>query len=492
VIQHSADVRRVARLGNRLSSGIGALLASTRMREGAKGRRGTGGSGARVARLSLRTELPAIGYATGNLGKVVLWSSAELTLLFLMTEVMGIRAGIAGTLLLATLLLDIAIDLFAGRINAAARRRGVPYRRLMLAGAPACAAGFALLYALPLAAPVAPWLAGGALLLFRAGYAFVDVPHNAMLPGIATGSHARGRIAGYRSFFSAVATLGVATLLAPAVAGSVASDQTRQIALLGVAAALVFLSTMAIVAWFDRARNLREVPVPDRPQTADHGIAMLPRLRGQLALLLAIGLIAGLALPMLGRTMLYLGTFVFEDPGLVGPLLAAGTAGQFTGVLLWTLAAQRIEKRSALALAAMLCAVSVLAFVFADPSARLWLAGLGGAATAGVFMLPWAILGDIVDADQERDGERREPQSFAAFLVALKAGAALGALAVGWGLELGGHGRPGADPADLARILQWLAFAPPVVGGILCAALASRIMLTHGSHAATLRSLGSS
>ena len=44
-----------------------------------------------IVPLAPPSKLRSTGYAAGNFGKNILWSAADLTLLFLMTDVIGTR-----------------------------------------------------------------------------------------------------------------------------------------------------------------------------------------------------------------------------------------------------------------------------------------------------------------------------------------------------------------------------------------------------------------
>ena len=94
------------------------------------------------------TEARSIGYAPGNLGKSLLWSSADLTSLFIIITLMAVAAYLAGTWMLIALGGDIIVDLFAGKANAQAGQRGITYRLVLLIVAPLCALSFAGLFAL--------------------------------------------------------------------------------------------------------------------------------------------------------------------------------------------------------------------------------------------------------------------------------------------------------------------------------------------------------
>lgn len=281
----------------------------------------------------LRQELPAIGYASGNFGKNLLWTAGEVTLLFLLTEVFGIKPTLAGALLLAGLAIDILIDLTAGRLAAGAESKGFGYRTRMLVAAGPCAIGFALLYALPLADRTATSLALCALLLFRIGYGFVDVPHNALLARLATASRQRGRVAGYRSLFSALAGLAVAGILAPAVVAAATNGEIAAMASWAIIAAILFVLSI-LAAWRSTSsvKTTGRTPVVHKPRS----VPFLPQFRGDLLTLLLVATITGFAMPMLARNMLHLATYGFGDAAVATSLLTALSGGQIVGIAVWT------------------------------------------------------------------------------------------------------------------------------------------------------------
>lgn len=91
-----------------------------------------------------------IGYSSGNFGKNLLLGSVDITLLFMLTDLLGIAPRRVGVLMLMVFAADLVLDLGAGALTAWAQNRGAGYRRLIVLGAPPCAVAFALLFNLPL------------------------------------------------------------------------------------------------------------------------------------------------------------------------------------------------------------------------------------------------------------------------------------------------------------------------------------------------------
>ena len=317
---------------------------------------------------AITKELRSVGYSAGNLGKNLLWAAADLTLLFILTDILGLPPGWAGSVMMIALVADMVIDLWAGRISAYAQRYGIGYHHMLFALAPICALSFAALY----------WMAGAeetnilgviaALVAFRISYGLIDIPHNAMLPGIAPDSRSRGRVAGYRYFFSSVATLGVTMLLSPQVGSAGATGDTDGLGLFGLVAAGVAVAAIWIAAATAHKSGSGQMASIGR-------IPIFPPLSRDFVLLLLIGLLAGGLSAMFARSMIYYGTHYLSDPQAAANILSMLVIGQFVGSALWSWASQHFETARVLAFANMLSAVLVLAFAFVPGrlAVRCWI-----------------------------------------------------------------------------------------------------------------------
>lgn len=89
----------------------------------------------------LLNEFRLVGYSSGNFGKSLLLTSADVTLLFLLTDRLGIAPSTVGALMLVVLVGDLFLDLVVGAVVTWARSKGVSYRVFVAAGAAPCGAG---------------------------------------------------------------------------------------------------------------------------------------------------------------------------------------------------------------------------------------------------------------------------------------------------------------------------------------------------------------
>jgi GPH family glycoside/pentoside/hexuronide:cation symporter len=426
-----------------------------------------------------------IAYSSGNFGKNLLLGSVDVTLLFLLTDLLGIAPHRVGTLMLMVFAADLALDLAAGLLAAWAQNRGISYRRLIAFGTLPCAAAFALIYSLPALAPDDIGAIALVLIAFRAAYSVIDVPHNSLLARVATDSRARGRASGYRTVFSSVASVVIATVLVPFMGAAGRHATAGQLSLLGMAGGLVFCAAMIFAAW-----SAKEVgAVGERRPRPTARIVILPRLDRLFGAIAVIALMTGFAIPIFTKMMLHIATYVLKQPGLAGTILLTITLGQLAGAALWIFLVRSRDKTALLGIshAVAICGIGCFAMSGGTPWLLTASASLIGIGFAGVFMLPWGILADITDFAEFRHGERRETATFATILVILKAGGAASLATVGWTLERLGY-VPGVAQADsVIQGMKLLAYGIPILGSLVAILTLRHLAIGHRAHARVVR-----
>ncbi|MBT0670990.1 MFS transporter [Novosphingobium profundi] len=428
---------------------------------------------------ALAREARLLAYSSGNFGKALVFSGADMTILFLLTDLLGLGAGEAGALMLVALAGDLVFDLVAAALVIRLRRQGRGYRWMVMAGAVPCALAFAMLYAMPASGLRQGGLLALAMLVFRGAYAVIDVPHNALMAQMTHDSRARGRVSGYRLGFSTASSLCLALVLAPLVQQAARSRAFAALALTGAGAGALFALTMALCVLASgrtasssaRAAGEDTIRVPLRdPLVVGLGL---------------LALITGFAMPTFGRMVLYIGTYVVARGDLVPTLLLAMTGGQFAGVLVWTALTARLDQARVLVLGHGVSAFGLLLFglCLGHPPALVPCAAVIGFGLAAVFMLPWGLLANAVDFLALRHGRRLETGLFAAYLVAVKASGAAATALVGYLLGALGY-VPGAGqtPQVLAAMLG-LGLGLPLTGSLAAFALLPRFALGHARHA---------
>lgn len=345
-----------------------------------------------------------LSYGVGSIGTGVYSTVPGLLLLFYLTDVVGVAAGLASLVLLLPKLWDAVLNPFVGAWSDRVGAR----RPFLLAGAIGVPLLFALLFSAPdLGSPGATALYVAVVYtLAMTAFALFQVPYVAM-PAEMTGDyHERTRVTSVRMVLLTVGIL-VGGAVAPALAGG--KDGGRGgYARMSVLVALL-LAAALLTAW----RGTRGVPTAP-PATGPRLTlaAQLRVVRGNPAFL---ALFAGYALQAvaLGAMLAgapYVATYVLDDDKLASVLFVCLVAPAALVMPLWRRLSLRRGKLSGYLLASSVFAVAAGCLVLArslPTAAVMLLVAVLGVGYAGMQLFPYAMLPDAVAADQDAAGEAR-------------------------------------------------------------------------------------
>ena len=133
----------------------------------------------------------------------------------------------------------------------------------------------------------------------------------------------------------------------------------------------------------------------------------------------------------------------------------------------------------------------------ADDQKRRELAALSGSGIATAYVIPWAMVPDVVEYDQLRSGQRREGSyySFASFFQKLATGAALWGM--GMALAMTGYITPSianplpSQPESALNAIRYFIGPIPVLLLLMALLFTWRYPITRQSHQAVLDELAS-
>jgi GPH family glycoside/pentoside/hexuronide:cation symporter len=131
----------------------------------------------------------------------------------------------------------------------------------------------------------------------------------------------------------------------------------------------------------------------------------------------------------------------------------------------------------------------MLAGIFAyDPARPRWwvlaFAGLSGVGYGVADLIPWSMLGDVIDEDELESGERRDGLYAGFFTFLRKLGGAAGVAVAGILLDAAGFVRGGGEQsADSLLAIRWLAAILPMAFLLIACVIALRYPLGRERHA---------
>jgi GPH family glycoside/pentoside/hexuronide:cation symporter len=418
-----------------------------------------------------------IGYASGNFGKSLLWTSLDYLLLFYLTEVAGLPVAWAGVIILVSLLWDAAINPFIGYWIDRRASRGRDYRPFLRWAPIASGCGFVALFWLPSdQSHVNAAYLLVALFGFRTAYALLDVPHNALLAHMPVSSAMRMRLAGMRFFFSSLGGLVVAVTVAPQFAED-ASPSTRD-ALLSMS--MVAAVLLCLTVW-QSLRPSREAIVERDHASAplSPSIFMTAIFRSEAALLYLV--LAGLfatTTPLFAKILPYYLSYVTSNSTSLASLLTALTVGQIVALPVWTALLSRFQPALIGTVALSGLAFSLLVQVPAmeiQSALTVLVTASVGFFLSGAVQVIWGLSGDVADRIASKTGMRVDGGVLAFLTLVQKAALGLGAITAGIALEASGF-ESGAQQSDMtARMIQIFAMFVPAFGAIAAALILTRL-----------------
>ncbi|MEW5867803.1 MAG: glycoside-pentoside-hexuronide (GPH):cation symporter [Chloroflexota bacterium] len=441
-------------------------------------------------RLPLRLKLL---FSTGDLSTSIPLAIIMFFQLYFLTDVAGLRPDYAGWAVGASRIWDAINDPLFGLISDRIRSRWGRRRVLLLFGALPLGFSFMLMWLVP------PLGAFGlavyyalTFILFDTVFTLVHVGYNALTPEMTSDYDERSSLNGYRMVFSISGTLGA--IILATVLGWYISEPRLLYGLLGLGLGLISIIPPLVVFKVTRERPAEELPAP-----LPVGEALKATLsNGPFRLVMGLYLLSWTTASILAAVLVYFANYYLRVPDQANyfVLAAQGSAILFIPLTVWL--ARTLDKRRAFILGTATWIVVLLGIFALRPEQvglAYVLAALAGAGIATAYVIPWAMVPDIVEYDQARTGQRREGSyyAFASFFQKLATGAAIWAM--GQALAWAGYINPSVanalpqQPERAVQAIRFFAGPIPAILLLLSMACAWFYPITRASHKALLDEL---
>jgi glucuronide carrier protein len=377
-----------------------------------------------------------VGYGAGDAANNLAFSMSSMFLLFYYTDVVGISAAAAGTLLLVVRVWDAVADLLAGRLVDTTSTRWGRFRPFLLFGSvPLLALGVAI-FSVPGFGP------GGRLAyayvtyaLFGLAYSLVNIPYGSLGTAMTQHPEERARLSSARILGSNLAILVLAVVVAPQIKGSGNLQRSLTATTVAFLVVGVVLYLFAFVTSRERvARDERAVSLRQAASTIRQNTPLL------LLSLSALTFLTGWY--SLQTVAIYYARDVLRNANLYIVMTVVQTAGVFAAAALvpW-LVATIGKKRAYLAFGVVAVAGGVAVTlaptsVVAIPIVAFGVFGIG---LGGVNTLMFALAADTVEYGEWKTGFRIEGQIYAAFSFTRKVGQGVGAAVAAFVIGVGGY-----------------------------------------------------
>lgn len=386
------------------------------------------------------TRRQMLSFSVGDLSTGIPLTIVMFFQLFFLTDVAGLRPDLAGWAVGIGRIWDAINDPIFGLISDRIRSRWGRRRVVLLLGAVPLGISFFLLWIVPPFGPLGLTLYYAlAFIFFDTAFTLIHVSYNALTPEMARDYDERSRLNGYRMVVQISGTL-FAIILAT-VLGWYIEDKRLLFLLIGAGLGIATAIPPLVV-----------VRVAHEPSSQNHIPTVSPwqALRATLStgpfwLVMGMFLFSWTTASVMAAMLVYFANYYLLVPEQANYFVLVA---QFCAILfipLWVWVAQKLDKRRAFVLGTASWVLVLLGLALVSPSQILLcylFAALSGSGIATAYVLPWAMIPDVVELDQLRTGERREGSFYAFTSFFQKLGTGLAIWGLGQVLALTGYINP--------------------------------------------------
>lgn len=413
------------------------------------------------------------GFAIGDFGFNLYWTSIASFLAVFYTDVFGLPAAVAGTMLLVTKIIDAFTDPIVGALADRTRSRWGKFRPWVLLGALPMAAAGVLTF-------TTPDLEGGAKTVYAyltysimmLAYSVLSTPYSSLSGVMTAHPQERNTLISLRFIAAFAGMTFVNKFTLPLVETLGQGDEQLgwqlTMALYGAIACLIFAVT------FFTTRE-RIVPPPTQQTTPREDLQDLLGNRPWL-ILIGLAMVIMLTITLRGGSSYYYFTYYVQRPELISNYLAVQALALAAGAAITPLLTRFVDKTRLLVTLMVIVGGLSIAFYFVPRDSitlMFVLNTLISLALGPKSPLAWSMYADSADYNEWRTGRRATAMTFSAATCAQKLGGALGSALMLWTLAAFGYVANEAQAHASQTGIALLQTVIPGVFALLAAVLVS-------------------
>jgi len=353
--------------------------------------------------------LTKVLYGSGDFGFSMTSTILAVMFAIYLTDVIGLRPGLAAVAVFAGRSWDYLNDPLIGYLSDRVRTRWGRRRPFLLFGFLPYAAAFALLWWRP---PIAGQVGLAvyyalAYLLYDTAATFVYMPYFALTPELTLDYDERTSLTSYRAGFSIVGSL-VVFIVPMMIIGTMQPENAGRVTLMGVLFGLA--SALPLLLVFLHTRERPEFQVQARPSLRDSFRAVIHN--RPFLFTVGIYLLTWMAVDVVQTVLLYFIKYRMHREEQTELITGTIFIVALLVLPLWVWVSRHWDKRKAYVAGIAFWAAVQIVLVVIDPSwglpILLTLAGLAGIGVSAAHVLPWAMIPDAVEVDELATGQRHE------------------------------------------------------------------------------------
>lgn len=442
--------------------------------------------------------LTKLAFGSGDVGPAVATAIMSFFLLYFFTDVARLNPAAAGVILLLTKIWDAVNDPLIGLLSDRVNTRWGRRRPWFLFGAVPFGLAFFLLFQVPQLGEVGKFAYYLIVsLLLDTMFTLVNVPYTALTPELTRDYDERTSLNSYRFAFSIAGGL-IAAVAHPLIVDAVAAGSDIQT---GYAVSALVWAIVCTAPFFFAFWGTYERHTPEEAEALPLVESVRQTFRNR-AFRYAAGiyLLSWLVVQTVSTLIVYYLTYWLRRPQLTPVVLLAVQGSSLLWLFIWNAASRRLGKQGVYYAGMAVWIATSLVLFGVQPDWPAWnvvlLAALAGIGVAAAYLVPWAMLPDVIELDELETGKRREGAFYGFFVLLQKLGLALGLFVIGQVLNATGYITPPANATEIITQPDSALLAIRLMMGPLAAlilgigvVLVIRFPITRDSHARTLREL---
>ncbi|HEY9494510.1 MAG TPA: glycoside-pentoside-hexuronide (GPH):cation symporter [Intrasporangium sp.] len=407
-----------------------------------------------------------LGYASGDVANNLTFTLVSMFLLVYYTDVVGIAAGAAGTILFVARVWGAFTDVFAGRMVDKTTTRWGRFRPYFLFGAVPLMLLAAATFSVPggLGRSATLVYAYVSYMLFYLAYSLVNIPYGSLASAMTQLPDERAKLSSSRMIGAATAIVALNFAVAPQISRS--TDLQRSLTITTLIVAVIGIALYLFLFAASREAVVRD----EAPVSLRQSVAAIAHNKALLLLCLS-ALLSLTGMFVLQTLQVYYARDVLGNVDYTIILAILTTGALFVVSPLIPRIVAAFGKKPAYITGGVLTAIGGLGVALVPPS-LLWLAmvcfAVYGIGISAVQAVMFALQADTVEFGEWTSGVRTEGSNYAALSFTRKVGQGIGGALAGWGIGVGGYvaGSTTQTPGALDAIRHLTGLGPAVFVGL--------------------------
>ena len=305
-----------------------------------------------------------IGYAVGDAGLNLVFSTIATFLMFFLTDIFGVSTAAIVTLFLVTRMWDAVNDPIMGAIADRTKTRWGKYRPYLLWMAVPVAITFVLLFSAPNLSSMGKiiwvWVI---YILMELMFTMVDIPYQSLLPMMTSDNSERNSLSAFRVFSMMLIVLFLNGATLPLVKILGGANQARGYQLTMIIYAFLFVALL-LITFFTVKERVK--PVSEAHATIKEDLKNLGKNR-PLWILFLLFVFLFLTLSFRNTVILYYFTYNVGNQSLATPFMILGPLGYIIAMFFARLLPNKIGRKNTLIMCSVISVIGYSLFYFVNP-----------------------------------------------------------------------------------------------------------------------------